>query len=313
MLLAERDPDAGGDHRAERVRERDEPGRERATARPLLQVDRQQEEEGGDPAEEGEGGEEPAAEGPVAQEVRVEDRLPTARGEPLFDRHEDPEQHDAAREEAPAPARPAPRLPLDDRQEDEHERRGEKHDAEHVEPRPRACPRLGQHAPPDEQRDEADGDVDEEDHPPAEPEEVCGDEEPAEERPGDRGQALDAAVRAECLAHLLRGQRRADDPEDLRHHEPRRETLGDPHRDEHSRARGERARGGGEDEGGEAGEEDAAAPVFVAEPAARDERGPEGERVGGDHPLELRRRGAEGALDVRCRDGDDRHVEQIHE
>ena len=63
----------------------------------------------------------------------------------------------------------------------------------------------------------------------------------------------------------------------------------------------------------DAGHEDAPAAVDVAEPAAEQQQAAEGQRVGGDDPLEPGTAEAEGALDVRQRDVHDGGVEDDHE
>ena len=63
----------------------------------------------------------------------------------------------------------------------------------------------------------------------------------------------------------------------------------------------------------DAGDEDAAAAEDVAEPAAEQQQAAEGQRVGGDDPLEAAAAEAERLLDVRQRDVHDRRVEHDHQ
>ena len=61
------------------------------------------------------------------------------------------------------------------------------------------------------------------------------------------------------------------------------------------------------------GQERPAPTVGVTDPAAGDQRRTQRQGVGGDHPLQLSRRGAQRGLNVRGGDRHDGHVHQVHE
>nr|WP_261974886.1 hypothetical protein [Curtobacterium sp. B18] len=89
------------------------------------------------------------------------------------------------------------------------------------------------------------------------------------------------------------------------------EALHQARDDQHDPVRREAAQGAREGEEPDADDEHAATTGGVAEPPARDEQEPEGQRVARQDPLHgLRGRPGEARRDRLQRDVDDRHVEQ---
>jgi hypothetical protein len=157
---------------------------------------------------------------------------------------------------------------------------------------------------------DSDGDVDEEDPRPAQ----VAREEPAEQD-ADRGAATGRrAVDAEREVALAPFGERGDEQRQRGGREQRSaEPLEGAERDQRRLGPGEAAeqRARGEDE--EADHEQAAAPDEVGQPAAEKKGPTEEDGVGGDDPLEARRRETEIGLDRRKRDVDDRDVQDHHE
>ena len=162
-------------------------------------------------------------------------------------------------------------------------------------------------------RGDADGQVDQEDHPPARAEQVGGDQPAGEDRAADRRQAHDRAEHPERGAHLRRREHVLDQAEPLRDQDRAEQPLQDPGTDQHLRALGQRAQQRGGDEAARAEDEHALAPVQVAEPAAGDEADRHRERVAGREPLDEALRSPDLGADRRPGDRGDERVEEIHD
>jgi hypothetical protein len=100
----------------------------------------------------------------------------------------------------------------------------------------RQGPRLLDQARRQGERDHTGRQVDEEDGPPAPAEDVRVDEDAAEQRAGDSGEAGHGPERAEDGRTLLFGERDVHDGEYLREHRRGRQTLDHPEQDEQARA-----------------------------------------------------------------------------
>jgi hypothetical protein len=105
----------------------------------------------------------------------------------------------------------------------------------------------------------------------------------------------------------------ADDREDLRAQQRRRDALHEAGDDEHGRRGGHAADARGDREEREAEREEAPAAVRVAEPAGGDEQRPEREAVAGDDPFEGGVAGVQVGLHRGHRDIDDEEVQDDHE
>src|ERR1700733_10924676 len=165
----------------------------------------------------------------------------------------------------------------------------------------------------EQERGGGQGDVDEEDRPPAQAADVGRQEDPAERLPADLSRGDGHPVDAEGDAAFPRREAHPDDREHLRDHHRRRRALNEPGDDQDVARRREPARGGGQRERRHAGEEDATAPVPVAEPPAGHEAEREREAVAPDN--QLKGRGTAAKLPVQRGSGDvDREeVEHVHE
>jgi hypothetical protein len=170
--------------------------------------------------------------------------------------------------------------------------------------------RLGDEAPGESGGGEADRHVDEED---PLPRERAG-EDPAEQQAEGAAAGRDRTPDAERLRALgALGERRGDDRQRRRRDQRAAEALEAAGGDQHPGAGGEAVeqRGGREDE--HAGDEQPAPADEVGGAAAEQQEPAEHQRVGVDHPLQVRRRELEVVLDRRQRDVHDRGVEDDHE
>ena len=158
--------------------------------------------------------------------------------------------------------------------------------------------------------DEADRRVDEEDPAPRH----VGGQDPAEQQADGAAGAGHARPDAERpVARRAHRERRGDQSEGRRGCERGPGALHGARRQQPPARGGEAADQRGQGEQQDAGHEDAPAAVDVAQPAAEQQQAAEGERVGGDDPLEPGPAEAEGLLDVRQRHVHDRRVEDDHE
>ena len=162
-------------------------------------------------------------------------------------------------------------------------------------------------------RDDPDRHVDQEQPAPAVVLAGGGDDQPAEHRAGGRRGRDGEAEQPERAAALGAAEQLLDQPGVLRGQQAGRRALHQAGQ-HHQRGAGRQADGGaGDHEAGQPDQHHPAPAVGVAEPAAGDQRQPEGERVARDDPLDGARGGVEAALHRGDRDVDDRDVEQRHE
>jgi len=140
------------------------------------------------------------------------------------------------------------------------------------------------------------------------------DQQPAQHRAADLGEAHQQAVQAERGGPLLaRRELGCHDRHDLRHHDAGEATLHDPGTDQHSGGERRPGHDRGDRETRDAEHEDLPSPDDVAEPASGHQHQCEGERVTGHDPLTHRVGGMEIALDLGQRHVDDGHVDEVHE
>jgi hypothetical protein len=173
----------------------------------------------------------------------------------------------------------------------------------------RRVPRLVDDEPGDDDRQDADGNVDEEDPVPADV--LC--DETADQRSDRQGQRGDARPDADRHPALPRREGGGDDRERGGVHEGRADALDDPRADQDLRATGQAAGERGAREDDEPDDEDAPPAEQVGQLPAREHEHAEGERVAVEHPLELGDPDAEVVLDRRQRHVHDRVVEHDHE
>ena len=225
--------------------------------------------------------------------------------------------NDAIRPSASAPSSrragraPAVVLRLDDHIDQQREPTGDRDGAEHV---GAALLDLGAAARYEAHREEhggeADRHIDEEDPRPGE-----GLREDAAEQQADGGAAGgEPGPQAQRLALVVAvGERRVDDRQRRRGDERRPDPLQRARADQHPGGAREAVdqRRDGEDR--HADEEQPPAPEQVRQPAAEQQEAAEGERVGVDHPLEVRAGQFQSGLNRRQRDVDDRGIEHDHQ
>ena len=173
--------------------------------------------------------------------------------------------------------------------------------------------RLRQHRRGQGQRGEPERHVDQEDRAPAQARHVPGDERAPEDRRPDHGEADRRAERAERLAEVVGRECGLEDAEALRDQHRAEQALCDAEADQHARRGREPAQRRRGDEPDEPDEEHAPSSVQVAEAAAGDQPGREGERVARGHPLDHRVAAAQLRADRGGRDAHDRAVHQVHD
>ena len=166
-----------------------------------------------------------------------------------------------------------------------------------------------------EQRRQHDGrdpdrDVDEEDPRPAQVRGQHAAEQHADGRAGAGSGAVDPE-REVPLAAL--GERGHQQRERRRREQRAAEALEGAEADQRGLRPGEAAEQRADGEEGEPRDEQPPAPEQVGEPAAEQQDAAEHDRVGGDHPLQVRLREVQVGLDRRQRDVHDRDVEDDHE
>jgi hypothetical protein len=142
---------------------------ERPHPAPLLEVERERDEERRLTGPEADLGEQPGAERPVGEQAEVEQRGSTPAREPALVDDEQRKQHRRRGERQPRPQRPAALAALDEREHERDEcRRGERSPAQ-VERRTAAARGLRNEGRGEREREGADRHVDEEAAAPAEP------------------------------------------------------------------------------------------------------------------------------------------------
>ncbi len=162
-----------------------------------------------------------------------------------------------------------------------------------------------QRAVGDDQRDDAQRDVDEEDPVPGQ----VVDEEPAEQRTGDRGDGEHRAEVALVATPLPRGDDVADDRERQRHETAGAEALDAPRRDELPHLGGQPGQHRADEEHDDGEAEHRLAAVEVGDLAVQGRGRRRGQQVGRDHPGQVLQ-ATEVADDRRQRGGHDRLVER---
>jgi hypothetical protein len=186
---------------------------------------------------------------------------------------------------------------LDDRVDGEHEAGRDEHGPRDVGALADADALVARDEPPrEERRDDADGDVDEEDP-------VVVDrlrQHAAGQQPDRAAGGGDEAVDPDRLGLLARlGEHREDHPEDHGGGHRAADALDEAGRDERLLAPGDAAQQRREREDAQAGHEDALAPEQVAEAPGEEQQAAERDEVGVDDPGEARLREAEVVLDRR--------------
>jgi len=164
---------------------------------------------------------------------------------------------------------------------------------------------LGHQLGGQNQRGDADGDVEEKD---VLPPDIGGEDAAGEEpnRPAQRAHPAPDAQRLVAFGPL--GEHVHHDRQRGGEHERRPESLHPPHHDQERVRGGETAteRGAGEDD--QAGHEEAAPAEQVSSAATKEQEAGEGQPVGGDHPLQVRLGEVELTADGRQGDVDDREI-----
>src|SRR5450759_4329415 len=169
-------------------------------------------------------------------------------------------------------------------------------------------PDVGQHAPDDRERHEADRDVDEED---PVPRGLLG-HEAAEQRPDDRADAEHRAEQALVLAALGRGEQVADDGEADREQGAGAEALDAPKDDQLGHVLAQAGQRGADQEHGDAEHQQRLASVQVGQLAVERDRDRRGQQVDRDRTGH-HRLAAEIGHDGGQGDADDRLIERAQE
>ena len=221
------------------------------------------------------------------------------------------EQRNRSHHERADDARRSPaigvRLDQPVREGEEAERRGR--EPREIEPHVRFVLRLGDQQQAGHDRDNADGDVHEEDPVPAQ---VLG-QQAADERADREGERSSARPDADRCTALARRERRGDDRKRRRIHQRCPRALDDARGDQHFARAGEPAPERREREDDDPENEDQPPAVGVRELAADQHQGGERERIAGHDPLECRKVGLEVTLDRGQGDVHDGVVEHDHE
>ena len=201
-------------------------------------------------------------------------------------------------------------MTLRDREHEQGEPAGDEHRAERIERLHGRITALTEQHGRECERGHRDRDVDEED--PLPRERIR--EHAAEQDARGGTEAADRAPDAEGDVPLPAfGERRHQDRERGGRDRGRAEALDRPGADQRGLRPGEPAEQRAEGEDHEPGHEDAAASEDVRRAAAEQQEAAEHERVGGDHPLQVRLRDVEIQLDRGECDVHDRDVEHDHE
>ena len=155
----------------------------------------------------------------LAQQARLHERRAAGALTPRSCHAKAPKATSARGHRRERPRRPARLAALDQREDQQRAAPVDEDGAGHVERRRVLRARLGSRRQRADERDDADGHVDEEDRAPAQAEQVAVDQQAADDRAEHGGAADDGAEHPEGLGDLLLRERRADDPEALRDHE----------------------------------------------------------------------------------------------
>ncbi len=250
-----------------------------------------------------------------AQQRHVQQRRVARRDRVLLPPEERPHQRREGQRDDQRPPRTA--LEADQRVEHRDDRQPQQQRARDVDAgvldRVATAGVVRDEAPHGDQRDEADGDVDQEERPPAVLLAEHRDQQPADQRPGGGGDRHREAEHPEGPTALVTPEQLLDQPGVLRRQQPGARALRQPGDDDRGGVGGEARGGAGDDEADEPDHHHPAASVRVAEAPAGDERHAEGQRVARDHPLHRPGRRLQPGADRRHRDVDDGDVQQRHE
>src|SRR4029453_14942922 len=302
-----------GQGRPDRERDPGDAGVQGAEPEADLEPQREDQEEGGDAHEKDAGHGQPGHERALAEQVEVDQGRPVeALLVPLVDGEGDQHGHGRGHGQE-GPQRPAQVAPLDERVDEQQQPGGDDGHPDRVQPQRPGRPGLDQVAGRGGQGEDPDGHVDQEDGAPLEPEQVGLDQQPADQGAHDGGEPDGAPAHPEGASPLPGREGDLDDRENLGEHDRPEQPLEDPRADQHLRALGQPAQGGGEGEPGHADHEQALAAEDVAQAPAGDQHHRERELVTGQHPLDLGVGGVQVALDRGDGDVDDADVDQLHE
>ena len=282
-------------------------------AQSLLQEEREGEQHAAEEAEEAQVHQQPAVEGPVLEEAQGEQRVAAAGTEATLPPQEGGNQGGAGSEGDPGPQRPVLGLPEDERGGDGAHAGREEHDAERVEAVGLVGAGLGDEPAGEDDGGDADGDVDQEDRPPAPAQDVEVEEDAAEDLAGDRAEADRHAEEREHPRPLLGREVGGQEGEDLGDHGGGAEALGQAGGHQHHAVGRDAGDQGGDGEDAEPDGEHPAAPDQVTQAGTGDEAGGIAERVSGDDHLQDGGGRVEIVLDAGGGDVDHEDVEERHE
>lgn len=278
----------------------------------VLQIDREQQEEGRDPVEQ-QCDQQRAAQPRRLDRSRIDQGCAALVSQSGLITPEEPPKRRRRNERQPGPEGPARLTPLDQR----HDQRRQRHDrqdrAAKIQLARLRCPRLLQQGKSEQHDQDRHRQVDDEDRPPPQPQEIERNQDAAQRLPDHRGQAEHRAIKAEGERFLRFRENRLHRGERLRGHHRRRHALQCAPGDQRPGRPGEAAqrRGGGKAD--QAEEEHAAAAIQVAEAPAGDQRhGVERGVSGNDELLGGGRRG-QFRPDRGKRDIDDEEIERWQE
>jgi hypothetical protein len=273
-----------------------------------LERDGGHEHESGEPCEEERRDHEPGPHAAVLQQRRRHERVAMGALEPPLDQHECRDGGHDEREQRPAPRGPAEAAALGEGDEQRQDGGAEKRRAGHVDRRRLGRAGGGHVAPRERHGRDPDGDVHEEDRPPALAGDVRVDDHAAGHLADDGRDPRGGAVEADCPRPFVADRRGLDGRERLRHHERGGRPLGGPERDQHLGRRRDAAQEREHGKRRRAGHEQRPPPEQVAEPAAQHEHQRVRDAVAGDDQLERSRRGMQVGIDGGQGDVDDEEV-----
>jgi hypothetical protein len=305
--------DLAGDAERRDPRHEREAGDERASPQALLEVLREREEQRVVGAGRRQQRHEAPGDGRAGDDADVHERRAAASGDAALHAGEPGERGHARRQGDPRPRRPPLGAAEDERDHDEHDRRGERRDAGDVDLARRALVVGGQMARGGGDHGRADRRVDEEDRAPPGARQVERDEPAAGDLADHRARRERERVQADGASALGAREAQLDAGQRLGEHQRGAGALQDARADEHRRRRRQAAEHGRGGEDRHAEYEDPPVAVGLAEPCAGDQQRREGDHVAADDELERRARGAEVGADRGGRDVGDRRVGLDHE
>ena len=187
----------------------------------------------------------------------------------------------------------------------------EQRHADHIVSRRARRTGLGQIEPAGQHGQCADRQVDQEDNAPAQPQHIRLDQQPADDRPGNRGKAADHPEHRQFGYALQRLEQHLQQRHELRRHDRAGRPLQQPRGDQLVGIRRHAAGQRGESETGDAPDEHPPIAEAVAQPAARHQQQRETERITRDDPLRGFCISAHIGLDRRQRGVDDGQVDNL--